>query len=264
MLCPTTMRFLPLAGLALVVIVAVVLLATRRLILGLIIGLAVLALGGLLALPAFWCTSRSVAVRTAASKSALPAVPAPCQASIVTGSDECVVALSIPEVVLLAEDAAGSSAGLLVETDDLRLEVAYAEPVRVLGRSLQELARSKRADPKDLRRRLARLSEYEGSEVASELLTRVWADLVENTHTAAPVSTTLGEVRMREARFGLDDIRRALASWEKRRARNAARPRSVVLSVVVVSGLLIVAYSLLQAGLRRAATARPPAPRPHG
>ena len=261
MLCPTTMRFLPLAGLALVVIVAVVLLATRRPILGLIIGLAVLALGGLLALPAFWCTSRSVAVRTAASKSALPA---PCQASIVTGSDECVVALSIPEVVLLAEDAAGSSAGLLVETDDLRLEVAYAEPVRVLGRSLQELARSKRADPKDLRRRLARLSEYEGSEVASELLTRVWADLVENTHTAAPVSTTLGEVRMREARFGLDDIRRALASWEKRRARNAARPRSVVLSVVVVSGLLIVAYSLLQAGLRRAATARPPAPRPHG
>ena len=267
MLCPTTMRFLALGGLALCVIVGVVLLATRRPILGLIIGLAVLALGGLLALPAFWCTSRSVAVRTAASKSALPAlpaVPAPCQASIVTGSDECVVALSIPEVVLLAEDAAGSSAGLLVETDDLRLEVAYAEPVRVLGRSLQELARSKRADPKDLRRRLARLSEYEGSEVASELLTRVWADLVENTHTAAPVSTTLGEVRMREARFGLDDIRRALASWEKRRARNAARPRSVVLSVVVVSGLLIVAYSLLQAGLRRAATARPPAPRPHG
>ena len=261
MLCPTTMRFLPLAGLALVVIVAVVLLATRRPILGLIIGLAVLALGGLLALPAFWCTSRSVAVRTAASKSALPA---PCQASIVTGSDECVVALSIPEVVLLAEDAPGSSAGLLVETDDLRLEVAYAEPVRVLGRSLQELARSKRADPKDLRRRLARLSEYEGSEVASELLTRVWADLVENAHAAAPVSATLGEVRTREARFGLDDIRRALASWEKRRARNAARPRSVVLSVVVVSGLLIVAYSLLQAGLRRAATARPPAPRPHG
>ena len=267
MLCPTTMRFLALGGLALVVIVGVVLLATRRPILGLIIGLAVLALGGLLALPPFWFSARSVAVRTAADMSAAPARPAlptPCQASIVTGSDECVVALSIPEVVLLAEDAPGSSAELLVETDDLGLEVAHAEPVRVLGRSLQELARSKRADLKDLRRRLARLSEYEGSEVASELLTRVWADLVENAHAAAPVSTTLGEVRTREARFGLDDIRRALASWEKRRAQNAAKPRSVALSVVVVSGLLIVAYSLLQASLRRAAATRAHVPRHHG
>lgn len=266
MLCPTTMRFLPLAGLALVVIVAVVLLATRRPILGLVIGLAVLALGGLLALPAFWCTSRSVAVRTAASKSALPALPAlptPCQVSFLTISGEHVVAFKVPAELLRNGDAADPLDECSVEVNQLPARTAWHAAVRKLADSLGQFGRSTRTDIA-LRRRLGRLEQDGLCKLASTLLRRERSTLVQEARAATPADNDNAESRMHEAYFCRESILPALADLGMDSSQRAARPRNVVLSVVLVSGLLIVAYSLLQAGLRRAAATRPSAPRPHG
>jgi hypothetical protein len=266
MLCPTTMRFLPLAGIALVVIVAVVLLATRRPILGLIIGLAVLALGGLLALPAFWCTSRSVAVSASAgipAVPALPAVPTPCEVSFLTMSGEHVVSFKVPAELLRNGDSGDPLDDSSVEVNRLPVRTAWHAAVRKLADSLGQFGRSTRTDIA-LRRRLGRLEQDGLYRLASTLLRGERSALIQRARAAAPADEHNAESRMHEAYFCRDSILPALADLGMDSSRRAARPRNVVLSVVLVSGLLIVAYSLLQAGLRRAAATQPSAPRPQG
>jgi len=263
------MRFLALGGLALVVIVAVVLLATRRPILGLVIGLAVLAVGGLLALPAFWFSARSAAVRTAADMSAapalpaLPAVPTPCEVSFLTISGEHVVAFKVPDGLLHNGDAGYPLDDCSVEVNQLPVRTAWHGAVRKLADSLEQFGRSTKTDVA-LRRQLGRLEQDRLHKVASTLLRREWSALVQQARAAAPADDDNAESRMHEAYFCRESILAALADLDMDSSKRAARPRRVVLSVVVVSGLLIVAYSLLQAGLRRAAATRAHVPRHHG
>jgi hypothetical protein len=266
MLCPTTMRFLPLAGLALVVIVAVVLLAARRPILGLIIGLAVLALGGVLALPAFWCTSRSVAVRTTAgipAAPALPTVPTPCEVSFLTMSGEHVVSFKVPAELLRNGDTGYPLDKPSLEVNQLPARTAWHGAVRKLADSLEQFGRSTKTDAA-LRRRLGRLEQDRLYKLASTLLRGERSALVQQARAAATADNDNAESRMHEAYFCRESILPALADLDMDPSKRAARPRRVVLSILVVSGLLIVAYSLLQAGLRRAAATRPSAPRYHG
>jgi hypothetical protein len=258
------MRFLPLAGIALVVIVAVVLLATRRPILGLIIGLAVMALGGVLALPALWCTSRSVTVRTTAgipAAPALPAVPTPCEVSLLTLSGEHVVSFKVPAELLRNGDAGDPLDKRSVEVNQLPARTAWHAAVRKLADSLGQFGRSTRTDIA-LRRRLGRLKQDGLYHLASTLLRDERSTLMQQAGTAAPGDDDNAESRMHQAYFCRESILPALAELDMDLSQRAARPRNVVLSVVLVSGLLIVAYSLLQAGLRRAAATRPSAPRP--
>ncbi len=263
MLCPTTMRFLALGGLALCVIVGVVLLATRRPILGLIIGLVVLALGGLLALPVFWASARPVVVTTPASPPVLPGPRAAPQALVVTDGGECVIAVRVPDVLLLDEEIACPLGESPVELDEVSFQTGWPETVRELADSLKQLARSQQTDHESWRP-LRRLREDRFDKLASKLLRPEWAVLVRDARTAAADADESPKLRMPEVRFQRDQILTILADLDTDPLKRAARPRSVVLSVLVVSGLLIVAYSLLQAGLRRAATTRPHPPRHHG
>jgi len=260
------MRFLALGGLALVVIVGVMLLATRRPILGLVIGLCVLAVGGLFALPAFWCTSRSVAVRTTAgipAAPALPTVPTPCEVSFLTMSGEHVVSFKVPAELLRNGDTGYPLDKPSLEVNQLPARTAWHAAVRKLADSLGQFGRSTRTDIA-LRRRLGRLEQDGLYQLASTLLRGERSTLMQQARAAAPADDDNAESRMHQAYFCRESILPALADLDMDSSQRAAKPRNVVLSVVLVSGLLIVAYSLLQAGLRRAAVTRPSAPRPHG
>jgi len=263
MLCPTTIRLLAFGALALVVIIGVVLLATRRPILGLVIGLCVLAVAGLAALPVFWLSARSQVARVPASRAVLPDPSRAPQALVVTDGGECVIAVRVPDVLLLDEESGRPLDEFPVELDEVPFQTGWPETVRELADSLKQLARSQQTDHESWRP-LRRLSEDRFDKLASNLLRPEWAVLVRDARAAAADADESPKLRMPEVRFQRDKILTTLADLDTDPLKRAARPRSVVLSVLVVSGLLIVAYSLLQAGLRRAATTRPHPPRHHG